>query len=393
MNPIILANRIKLKRDALTPLSQELNDLLDKREQLLKAADEAESEKDLDDIQKTADDLKAEIEDKKEEKSKLEDEINNLEDQLKEINDKAPDTLKDGQKEGARAMTTPTKETREAINAYVHTQGETRDFTSVDGGALIPEELLSPKVVETEATDLSKYVNRVSVNSGGGKYPVIKHTDNKMTSVEELANNPKLANPTIQNVTYDVSTYRGYIPISQEVIDDANYDVTGLIANEINGQALNTKNHYIAEAMKAATKKAVKGPDGLKTLVNTGIKRIYDVKYYISASLYNALDLLKDKNGRYLLQDDITVESGKRLFGKEVIVLDDTLIGKKDGDKVGFVGDLNKAITLFDRKQASVKWVDHDIYGQLLAGYLRFDVKPTDTDAGVYVTYTDEAQA
>ena len=101
---------------------------------------------------------------------------------------------------------------------------------------------------------------------------------------------------------------------------------------------------------------------------------------------------MKDNNGRYLLQDDITVESGKRLFGKEVVVLDDDMIGNADGELVGFVGDPKAFCTLFDRKRASVKWVDNDIYGQLLAGFVRFDVVATDTEAGYYVTFTPEPQ-
>jgi len=88
------------------------------------------------------------------------------------------------------------------------------------------------------------------------------------------------------------------------------------------------------------------------------------------------------------LQTDITVGSGKKLFGKEVVVLDDEVIGTLDGDLVGFVGDPKAFATLFDRKRASVKWVDNDIYGQLLAGFVRFDVVKTDVDAGFYVTYT-----
>src|SRR5699024_5243451 len=105
--------------------------------------------------------------------------------------------------------------------------------------------------------------------------------------------------------------------------------------------------------------------------------------------MYNALDTIKDDNGRYLLQDDITASSGKRLLGKEVIVLDDEIIGDAAGDKVGFIGDPKAAVTFFDRKRASVKWIDNDVYGQLLAGFVRFDVQPTDTNAGFYVTFED----
>lgn len=213
-----------------------------------------------------------------------------------------------------------------------------------------------------------------------------------MTSVVELASNPELAKPTFTEVSYDIETYRGYIAVSQEAIDDADYDLTGLIVDDIADQDLNTKNAKIASIFKTATAKAVSGLDGIVTLLNTGFKNVYGIKFYVSSSLFNALDLLKDKNGRYLLQDDITVQSGKRIKGREVIVLDDDVIGAKAGDLVGFVGDAKEFCTLFNRKQASVKWVDNEIYGQLLAGYVRFDAKKVDDEAGYYITYTDAVE-
>ncbi|MCI2096164.1 MAG: phage major capsid protein, partial [Lactococcus lactis] len=239
-----------------------------------------------------------------------------------------------------------------------------------------------------DIVDLSKYVRSVPVNSASGKFPVISKSGSKMATVKELEENPKLANPKMVEIDYSVATRRGYIPISQEMIDDASYDVTGLIADEIQDQSLNTKNADIATVLQSAAAKSIVGVDGLKDLVNKGIKKVYDVKFFISASMYSELDKLKDKNGRYLLQDSITAASGKQLLGKEVIVLDDDVIGKADGDVVGFIGDAKAFASFFDRKQVSVKWVDNNIYGQLLAGIIRYDVKATDTKAGFYVTFT-----
>ena len=89
------------------------------------------------------------------------------------------------------------------------------------------------------------------------------------------------------------------------------------------------------------------------------------MKFIISASLYAELDKLKDKNGRYLLQDSITSSSGKMLFGREVVVLDDDMIAG-DGELKGFVGDPKSFCTFFDRKQTSVEWVDNQITANCL---------------------------
>ena len=252
---------------------------------------------------------------------------------------------------------------------------------------MIPVEILAPQEKPEDIVDLKNYVKNVSVNSASGKYPVIAKSGSKMSTVEELEQNPELSKPKISNIDYSIATRRGYIPISQEAIDDADYDVTGLIRDEINDQSRNTRNTDIATVLKSATAKSVTGLDGLKDLVNKEIKKVYPVKFIISASLYAELDKLKDKNGRYLLQDSITSLSGKMLFGKEVIVLDDEMIAGA-GELKGFVGDPKSFCAFFDRKQTSVEWVDNQIYGKLLAGIVRYDVKKTDRDAGFYITYT-----
>jgi len=384
---VIVAARLTQKRSSLADKIVEIKDASERKQALLQAIDDNTTEEELDVIERSLGEIDSELTSKEVEKSALEKEVEELERSLEESNEKAPDKNED-EKGGQRKMAKGNEEVREGIKGYVRSKGQERaGFTSVEGGALIPVEIMKPQKEVEETIDLSKLVNVVQVNSGSGKYPVIKKSDGKMVSVAELALNPELAKPTFRDVLYDIETYRGYIPVSQEVIDDADYDVTGMIAEEIQDQALNTKNAAIATALKAATPKAITNLDGFKRLFNLDIKKAYAVKAIVSASLFNALDTLKATDGSYLLQSDVTVESGKKLFGKEIVVLDDDVIGNATGDMVGFVGDPKAAVTLFDRKQATVKWVDNDVYGQLLAGFVRFDVVATDTNAGFYVTY------
>ena len=322
-----------------------------------------------------------------ERKSKLETELSELREQMKGY-EKTPER-REKKKDMGRRNEEEIEETRSAINSFVKSKGQVREggFKEVDAGILIPVEMLAVQKKPEDVVDLGNYVNNVSVNSSSGKYPVIAKSGSKMSTVAELEQNPELSKPKISNIDYSIETRRGYIPISQEAIDDADYDVTGLICDEINDQSRNTRNADIATVLKSATAKSVTGLDGLKDLVNKEIKKVYPVKFIISSSLYAELDKLKDKNGRYLLQDSITSASGKVLSGKEVVVLDDDMIAGA-GELKGFVGDAKSFCTFFDRKQASVEWVDNQIYGKLLAGVVRYDVKKTNADAGFYITNT-----
>lgn len=392
-NPILLAGKLNVKRTSLIEVESELESLKTKREEVETEIDAIETDEDLEAVTKTIEELEEDLESKENEKKALEDEIEELETELEALNNKKPAGEDPAEGERTNMGNDKLKEIRTGINEYVKTKGATRDFTTVEGGALIPEELLTPEKAPEDVLDLEKLVNVRQVKRGSGKYPVIKKSGGKMVTVAELEENPKLANPEIDPVSYDIETYRGYIPVSQEMIDDADYDVTGLIDEELQSQSLNTRNAEIATALKTATPKAVTGLDGLKAVFNKDISKVYAPKAIISASLYHELDTTKDDNGRYLLQDSIASESGKMLFGKEVIVLDDDVIGTSEGDLVGFIGDAKSFVTLFDRKEASVKWVDHHVYGELLAVFTRFDVVVADKDAGFYVTFTPEADS
>lgn len=385
LKQLMLSKKIEQRKAALAELEEQEKGLETRAEQVEAALAEAQTDEEIAAVEDEVSKIEAEKEELKQKKANLEAEIAELESELEHLNSKAPKNNEGGKRDMSDKL-----EVREIINDYVRTKQlrQIEGFKIIDGGVLVPEEILTPYRKPEDVVDLTKLVRVTKVNRGSGKVPVIKKSGSKMVSVAELEKNPELAKPTITDVAFDIETYRGYIPVSQEVIDDADFDVTGLIAEEISDQELNTKNNAIVEVLKTATPKAVTGLDELKAVFNKDIKRVYNVKAVISASLYNVLDTMKDNNGRYLLQDDITLESGKRLFGKEVVVLDDDVIGEADGDLVGFIGDLEAFCMLFDRKSVSVKWVDNDIYGQLLASYVRFDVQKIDEDAGYYVTFT-----
>ena len=403
LKQILLMKKINRCKEKLEEYLTKRSELTEQAEQLERAVDEVSTDDEMKDVEESADELTKKLDEVNAQITALEDEKQKLEDELAAIEeDEQPQEESEEAERGVQKNMSKREKiknneeevsyqerAKKAINGYVRKQERAvTGFKTTDGEVLIPEEILQAYKKPIDQVDLKQYVRTVKVNSKNGSMPVIKRAEGTMNTVEELAANPELAKPTFTEVKYDVKTYRGYVPVSQEVIDDADYDVTGLVAEAINDQTLNTTNKAIATVVKGLTTKDVTGVDGLKDLINKDIKKVYNVKLYVSASLYAALDKLKDKNGRYLLQDSITAASGKMLLGKEVVVLDDDVIAAS-GEMKGFVGDLAAAVTYFDRVQTTVRWTDNEIYGQLLAGVTRFDVQKVDTDAGFYITYTD----
>ena len=278
--------------------------------------------------------------------------------------------------------------------------GETRDEVLVPINDITPttdgvkktntkpvtsEEIVTTPIREVKTvTDLKQFATIHKASKGSGKYPILRHATSKMVSVAELEKNPALAKPDFGNVVWEVQTYRGAIPVSQESIDDADVDLLGIIAESAQQIKVNTTNAAIANVIKTFAAETADDLDDLKKILNTKLDPAYEVSFVVSQSFYNSLDTIKDKNGRYLLQDSILSASGKTFAGKPVFVVSDELIG----ENAGFVGDIKRALLFVDRKDLGLRWADNEIYGQYLQAVVRFDVKKADEKAGYYVTYT-----
>lgn len=272
---------------------------------------------------------------------------------------------------------------------FLRSKGEKREnVTSVGVDVIIPKDIVTQPVELPETvTDLKQYTNAVKVPSAQGSYPILEKPDTVMISVEELAKNPELAAPKFLDVDYKVLTYRGQVPISNEALQDSTPDLANLVAQNNARIALNTNNKLISDQMKLFPAKAIDGTDGIKDIFNLDIDPAYNITVVASQSFFNELDKLKDKNGQYILQNDITSPSGRSLFGRKVEVISDSLLGAP-GEANAFIGNVSQAILFADRAQASVRWVQNDIYGEILAISQRADVVKANEEAGFFVTYT-----
>ncbi len=364
-----------------TTETEEKNDKLDA---------ESASEKDADEKTEQDKETKADEKEAPEEKPET------------QVEEKTPEELEEEKKKklgGKRSMARKIlgnqdkfSEETEAFLNYVKSKGAQRDnVTSVEAEPIIPEDIkYIPEELPETFVDLKKFVNVHTVNGPSGTRPILNPAQETMISVEELAKNPELAKPTFTEIDYKVKTYRGQIPVSQESLDDSEANLANIVAQNNARQAVNTTNKHIAEVMKSFAPVDTANLDDIKTIINTDIDPAYNLSLVVSQSFYNALDTLKDKNGQYLLKQDITSVTGTVLFGRPVFIIKDELFGVK-GDKKAFIGDLKYAVFFADRKQATVKWVENDIYGQVLAAYMRFDVKKGVEEAGRFITYTGTA--
>lgn len=301
---------------------------------------------------------------------------------------------------------------RDKVNAFLHSKGAvvneglrfdgkdevliamneitptTDGVKKTDTTKVTSEELVTTPIREIKTTvDLKPFTTIYPAKKASGKYPILKKATSKMVSVAELEKNPALAKPEFEQVDWTVETYRGAIPVSQESVDDADVDLISIVAETVGQIKVNTTNAAIADVLKSFTAKTVANVDDIKKILNVDLDPVYDVAFVVSQSFYQILDTLKDKNGRYLLQDSITAVTGKVLLGKPVFVLSDEILGAS-GEAKAFVGDFKRGVLFADRKDLGLRWADNEIYGQYLQAVLRFGVKKVDAKAGYFVTFT-----
>lgn len=300
-------------------------------------------------------------------------------------------THNQGDQNMAQVVTPPTATTNERSNLFAFLK---RDFPSIVGGTVatdnsvvLPKDILTPIEKPANTNSLIALANVQPVSAPSGDIPVMGATDVTLATVEELQLNPQLAKLQLETVAYKLAVRRGFLPISQELLDHADtvVGIEKLIGDYASQIRDNTLVAEIAGLLKQANKSTATSYDDVKKAYNALFK--YNNKsFVVTKSAYDTLDTLKDKNGRYLLQDSISSASGKQLSNSPVYVVEDTVLGTKEGDQVMFVGDVHSYAFIPTYKDLRVKWTDSDIYGQKLQLVLESDAVVTNKDAGSLVT-------
>lgn len=186
LKQLMLSKKIKGLRDSLNALLEDERKLATREAELAEAVEQAETEEEVDAIEESVTEIEEEKAAIAEKKSKLESDIAELEGELDELKAKEPDNTE--RKKGVEKM--EKRELRDLIGSFVRTKGrmlredppaepELVGFKIVDGGVLVPEEILAPEKEKRDVVDLTKYVRVRKVNSGSGKVPLLKKSGSR----------------------------------------------------------------------------------------------------------------------------------------------------------------------------------------------------------------------
>nr|DAO55147.1 MAG TPA: major capsid protein [Caudoviricetes sp.] len=274
---------------------------------------------------------------------------------------------------------------------YIRSQGEVRDgVTTVNAAAVVPEEVIGEVFdLKRSSYNLAQYATVKTVSNGQGKYPVATNQQAVLATKAELAEIGDIDAEMFTQVEYKAETRAGKIALSNEVVEDSAVNIVQEVKEQLAKLVENTDNKHIVDLLKTFTKKTAATLDDLKQLYNVALDPVLDKMVILNQSGYNHLDTLKDSDGRYILQPDVTAPSGKSLFGMPVVLIADTLFANpKVGTFPMIMGDIAQSIFVARRNQVTTQWEKFDYYSQGLAVIVRNDYKKIDENASVYIEFT-----
>ena len=260
-----------------------------------------------------------------------------------------------------------TDEEKSALQNAASSPGQQGE-TPAKGGYLVPKEFVAAvERLANEDARLKNYVHVYATTYRKGQYPIRDEAATGLTKRSEL-NTMTGKDINFDAVEFDIENWYDFIPVANELIEDASVDILELVKEAFAEDLVLTENREILTAMDSAaggTAKEIADYTEIAEALNKDIK-VAARKNAVIVTNQNGwayLDALEDSEKHPLLVPDIKEPGIKRFKGAEVVVLDNATLANGtttvEGDTVVtipfYVGDLKKAVLFADRQGFIVK--------------------------------------
>ena len=370
--------------------SEQMNDLITRAETLVNTAEVEKRELTPDEAQELAE---------------IRDDVKKIKEYLEIVDDidgaRASKDVKECSEGEERSIQGNVEDVNEAMELrafenYVRgvvTNERDGELKPANNGAIIPT-TLAKKIIEL-VYDICPVLEKSEKYNVGGKLeiPYYPADDSTQITVAFASEFSDLASSTGNFTTIELSGYLAgaLTKISKSLINNIDFDVVGFIVKRMAYDIA----RFLEANLLGKGSGSVVGLGGVTnvktaTTVITGddlinlqgsIKDIFQANaiWIMSPATRDALRLLKDDVGRYLLNDDITAPFGKTLLGKPVFV-SDNMDDIASGNKVIYYGDMSGLATKFS-EEMHVE-VLREVYAPQHAvgvvGWVEFDSKVQD---------------
>lgn len=289
-----------------------------------------------------------------------------------------------------------TEEQRSIIREYekraVMNEGGA-NISDGDAGIVVPQDIQTQiNTLMREYGDLAPYVTVENVNTLSGTR--VLETDADMTpfaDVDEYGIIQQTDNPKFRPISYAVKKRAGYLPITNELLEDTDENLLNYIKNWVARKAAYTRNYHIINTLKTLTPKTLTDLKSINKVLNVELDPAISLTSIILTNQdgWDWFDNQLDSNCRPILQDDYT-QPGRKLYkGRPIVVAPNRLLKTVDDKAPVIIGNLKQLLVVFNRKffELASTREGGDAWRRdtaELRAIMRDDYKLWDTGAAVY---------
>nr|UVX93145.1 MAG: capsid family protein [Bacteriophage sp.] len=295
---------------------------------------------------------------------------------------------------GGEPKPTQEQQERRAFENYIRgriVHERAGELTKTDNGSVIPT-TIAQQIIK-KVYDISPILEKSQKYNVKGKLQIPYYdTEDSGITVAYAEEFKPLAshNGKFNNIELDGFLAGALSKISNSLINNSQFDIVSFVVNQMAEDIA----RFIERELLVGTSEKVTGLSTLKKNVTAvaanaitadevvklkdSIKDIYQSNaiWIMSTATRTALRLLKDTDGHYLLQDDITSPFGSTLLGKPVYV-SDSMPEIEDGNTVIYYGDMTGLATKFSENITTQvlreKYADEHATG--VVAWFEFDSK------------------
>ena len=318
-----------------------------------------------------------------------------LEDDMREL---SADTAKPAVEEPKAEERSIEEREIAAFDAFIRgTVLNSRDDTAVmtkgDNGAVIPKTIAN-KIIKT-VYDICPILEKSSKYNVKGQLDIPYYAETAGTAAITVGYQSEFVSIASNVGAFDSITLTGFLAgalakISRSLINNAQFNVTDFVVEQmayaikrfIEGELLNgtaSKVRGLADlsnSLTAAAQNAITADEVIKLHDKVKDEFQQNAIWVMSPATRTALRLLKDNEGRYLLQDDINSAYGTKLLGKDVYV-SDNMPEIAHSNTAIYYGDMSGLATKFNEEinveVLRERYADQHVIG--VVGWFEFDSK------------------
>lgn len=232
----------------------------------------------------------------------------------------------------------------------------------------------------------------IPVTRRSGSIPTTVEDNSELINFDEL-NEINRKDINFAQISYNVGTYGEIIPVANELLEDIDIDLIGVIGRRFVRKGVNTENSKIIALLQTLTPEAGDSYDDIKTALNVSLDPDIAATAVIITNQngFDYLDQVKLDNGLPLLQPVLIDPTKKQLSGRIIHVVKNEKLPDVSGAHPFFVGDMAEFCKFFDRKQVTVDLstdAGFNMNAAMVRAIERFDVQKADVSAMVYLQIT-----